>query len=532
MSTLAPDRNELDPEPQVAQEEPGWPGRVAGWLRGDSNSRVWVRRKMVAAWMNFLIAAVAAVTVVTAGRLAGQRWPPPQTWGTGALKLFTLWCLAFLPGWLYVRFLDLRAKALWSEYVLNLHRLGWDLPWNLPQPPLASAFHHDWALQPHGRAQDNIYRQKFEAYYGRQITKAAEGRRVGDPDQNYRVSSESLFPVFLATTVLAVGWAVVLWDTRFLTDPGGAGDALKYGFLGSYAFVTGMLIRRFFQSDLRPSAYASAVLRITLVLLIVAVLYQVMGGGTAVTNHAELAVAFVIGFFPLIGLQALQRVTSKVLGLFVPPVTSDYPLDQLDGFNLWYEARLTEEGVEDMQNLTTMNLVDVILHTRVPPGRLVDWTDQAFLLIHLERVDRKELTSLRQQQCTAGRNQAAERDAESGTQARLNLRRVGIRTATDLLKAFSTEHEPGQRAFVLPPGLKPPLPVDQLRLLVTVLAAEPGLAPVWNWQRNGVREHRSPNPAASVPLPRLPFPRPGPGRETADLSSVSVVPATKTDERS
>lgn len=28
-----------------------------------------------------------------------------------------------------------------------------------------------------------------------------------------------------------------------------------------------------------------------------------------------------------------------------------------------------------MQNLTTMNLVDVILPARVPPGRLVDWTD-------------------------------------------------------------------------------------------------------------------------------------------------------------
>src|SRR6266568_245818 len=436
MSTLAPDRIELDPEPAIAREEPDW--------------------------------------------------PPPQTWGTGALKLFALWCLAFLPGWLYVRFLDLRAKALWNEYVLNLHRLGWDLPWNLPQPPLASAFHHDWALRPHGRAQDNIYRQKFEAYYGRQITKAAEGRRAGDPDQNYRVSSESLFPVFLATTVLAVGWAAVLWDTRFLTDPAGAGDALKYGFLGSYAFVTGMLIRRFFQSDLRPSAYASAVLRITLVLLIVAVLHQVMGGTTAVTSHAELAVAFVVGFFPLIGLQALQRVTSKVLGLFVPPVTSDYPLDQLDGFNLWYEARLTEEGVEDMQNLTTMNLVDVILHTRVPPGRLVDWTDQAFLLIHLERVDRGELNRLRQ----ADQPAAAGRTAISGAQARLNLRRVGIRTATDLLKAFSTEQDqPPRRTFRLPDGLAPPLPADQLRLLVAVLAAEPGLAPVWNWQRNGVPTH-------------------------------------------
>jgi hypothetical protein len=38
--------------------------------------------------------------------------------------------------------------------------------------------------------------------------------------------------------------------------------------------------------------------------------------------------------------------------------------------------------------------------------------------------------------------------------------------------------------------LEPPLPADQLRLLVTVLAAEPGLAPVWNWQHNGVQACR------------------------------------------
>jgi hypothetical protein len=297
-----------------------------------------------------------------------------------------------------------------------------------------------------------------------------------------------LFPVFLATAVLAVGWAAVLWDTRFVTAPSGAWDVLKYGFLGSYAFVTSMLIRRFFQSDLRPSAYATAVFRITLVLLIVTVLHQVLGGTIAVAGRAELAVAFVVGFFPLVGLQALQRVTSRVLRRFVPPVTSEYPLDQLDGFNLWYEARLTEEGVEDMQNLTTMNLVDVILHTRVPPGRLVDWTDQAFLLIHLERVDRDELNRLRQ----TDQPTAAGRTAMSGAQARLNLRRVGIRTATDLLKAFSAEQDTQQeRAFFLPADLEAPLPVDQLRLLVAVLAAEPGLAPVWNWQRNGVCDSRS-----------------------------------------
>jgi hypothetical protein len=52
--------------------------------------------------------------------------------------------------------------------------------------------------------------------------------------------------------------------------------------------------------------------------------------------------------------------------------------------------------------------------------------------------------------------------------------------------AFSVEQEGGKRVFRVPDGLQPPLPADQLRLVVTVLAAEPGLAPVWNWQHNGV----------------------------------------------
>jgi hypothetical protein len=118
-----------------------------------------------------------------------------------------------------------------------------------------------------------------------------------------------------------------------------------------------------------------------------------------------------------------------------------------------------------------------MLHTRVPPGRLVDWVDQAFLLIHLER---------------------ANPEAESGPPARLKLRRVGIRTATDLLKAFSKPRpqpsgELPKRTFAVPQINELPLPECQLRLLVAVLGSEPGLVPVWNWQLNGppaCRGHR------------------------------------------
>ena len=101
-----------------------------------------------------------------------------------------------------------------------------------------------------------------------------------------------------------------------------------------------------------------------------------------------------------------------------------------------------------MQNLTTMNLVDVILHTRVPPDASSTGRDQAFLLIHLDKTDRTELNLPHELRQEPGKRQQGQQDgattrtepcAESGAAARLNLRRVGIRTATDLLKAFSKE---------------------------------------------------------------------------------------------
>ena len=115
----------------------------------------------------------------------------------------------------------------------------------------------------------------------------------------------------------------------------------------------------------------------------------------------------------------------------------------------------------------------------------------------MDKTDRKELNTLRDELIQQKGQQSAPADTEScpefGAAARLNLRRVGIRTATDLLKAYSTEEVEQspcslpKRTFAPRPEIKqPPLPESQLRLLISVLGAEPGLVPIWNWQRNGV----------------------------------------------
>ena len=118
--------------------------------------------------------------------------------------------------------------------------------------------------------------------------------------------------------------------------------------------------------------------------------------------------------------------------------------------NLWYEARLTEEGIESAEELLTANIVDVLLHTRVPVARLVDWLDQAHLLLCLLRQAEQHehaQTSLPTHHRTApnrrptGQGHSSNQHGQPLDQQRVEplrpvLRRAGIRTATDLLAAF------------------------------------------------------------------------------------------------
>ena len=511
---------------QASSSPPGGRGEPGGRRASGGGHRAFLPPKAVSglrrAWANICMNAIVALVLFLAWWLA---WPPlqvrPQA-GVLSLEVFAVWSLSFLPGWLYIRFLGQRAGALWDEYVLSLHRLRWDSPRHLPRPPVNSAFYAEW-LGDGGRLlehRSNIYRQKFDAYYGKSVSRS--GQRDNPP-----VKLDALFPVFLTTAALAVCWTAVLWSPRFTSDPASFWDVLKFGFLGAYSFILQMLVRRFFQSDLRPAAYANALLRLIVVLILVSALYQVLPPGN---DRAAAVVAFVIGFFPLAGMQAIQRFAATALRVAVPSLSPPYPLNQIDGLSVWYEARLLEEGIEDMQSLATANFVDVILHTRVPVGRLVDWVDQAHLYLHLDRLEgtwreRRHAKADKGSQKSpadpdrlpaeaigAGSNTQTDgtlpaiaagsvtESSRAGSKTRTALRQFGIRNATDLLKAFPPECvDPGR---LLAPGspwqkhladaATQGLDQAQLRTIVRVLDREPSLAPVWNWQMRGVRRYVQP----------------------------------------
>ena len=401
-------------------------------------------------------------------------------------KFFVVGYFSFLPAWIYLQFISIRGRTLWDEYVLNLYRLHVDHYAYLPEPPHYTFYYDLWrkireALSDTSDFKDNnIYTMKFESLYGAIST---------GTDKVFKFRGENLFPVAIATVIISVGWVLVvepqsIFGISLFPQAAQAGteinlaesgpqipfETFRFAILGAYFYVLQMLVRRYFQNDLKTSAYLNATMRFIVVLLLVWVMDILLE--TQVQASYRHAFAFIIGVFPSIGWEAIVALIKLPLKVVVPSLRQQYPLSELDGLNIWYESRLLEEGIEDMQNLATANLVDLMLNTRIPIERLIDWIDQSILYLHL----------------------GPTKDRISHNRDR--LRQIGVRTATDLDDLFDSDNDElvQQLEAILNnednipssannhnPALKP-TPI-MLRAIHTTLRNEPNIYQVREWKR-------------------------------------------------
>jgi hypothetical protein len=102
----------------------------------------------------------------------------------------------------------------------------------------------------------------------------------------------------------------------------------------------------------------------------------------------------------------------------VPSLRTESPLTDLDGLTVWHETRLEEEDIENVPNMATTDIVELLLNTRMPPNRLIDWVDQAILYTHL----------------TPSGAGKAKGSGQADADRRRGLRRLGIRTATSFVE--------------------------------------------------------------------------------------------------
>ena len=352
----------------------------------------------------------------------------PTRWQLVTLRSVVLVVLIVFPTLMWWLFLASKRASLLNEFLSDLRRLG------LLEPADINGRETTEMQQTRVRS----YLQKFEASYGALRTDVHDDVLSGHPRpyaSDDKASSQqplvtAAVPIYFNIVVLAVGWLVTLpplenyplspTQPRWLLALAPNVTPVTAAFMGAYFFSIQMLFKRYVRTDLRGTAYIAVSLRVILAMLGVWTIQAV--ATTMGMNPDQLVVlGFAVGVFPFVAWQIIRAWASRVFKGSLPTLDTRLPLDNLDGVTVWHQARLEEEDVENVPNMATVDVVDLLVNTRFPASRIVDWVDQALLLTAL------------------GPNDAKFVEQKAGAPAEQNLRqelaRYGIRTGSSLVQA-------------------------------------------------------------------------------------------------
>lgn len=188
---------------------------------------------------------------------------------------------------------------------------------------------------------------------------------------------------------------------------------LSYAFFGSFIWSAQNIIRRLIASDLSPSVYYSAGIRIILASVVALVVSFVIGKEGSINlfdfKASLTTVAFLTGMFPE---RLLQYLINMYQYLVNPDklISNSLSLYRIEGISLSHKERLAEIGIDNAQNLSSSSLTQLCIETPFEARTLLDWIGQAKLLLYVKE----------------------NMDA---------LRSVGIRSAFDFMKVKRTSEE-------------------------------------------------------------------------------------------
>ena len=316
------------------------------------------------------------------------------------IRIIFYFTVCVFPASLYYLFIASRRASLKSEYHTRIGRLGLLNRRNGESEDLF-------------RIRKRSYWERFNSVYGFGLTfNDQQNSEYQTPETLF--SAETAIPIVIATMLVAVGWFITLPPLQAaISTPGVTGNPwydvllpniapVQFAFLGAYFFSIQMLFRRYIREDLGASAYVSVSLRIILAVVSVWIAQIIAPtiGIDFVDSNGEYAdkyliLAFAIGVFPKILMQLLKGALKKLPGVkaALPSAGTDkaMQLSLLDGLTIWHESRLEEEDIENIPNMATADIVELMLSTRFPPYRIVDWVDQAILYRHVDNEVAREI---------------------------------------------------------------------------------------------------------------------------------------------
>ena len=206
--------------------------------------------------------------------------------------------------------------------------------------------------------------------------------RVNDLiDDHYRWRT-LLVPAIICSALYLVGFVLCLNRIQVGDPTAGSrlfpgrvlgASLLLYTFLGTYLFNAGALVRRVYLMDLNENVFCAAIYRLLLSLGLAIALLPFK-----FTEHTEL-VFFAIGFLANAFLEWVLVLAMKAADLRTEQ-REDFSLRMVRGINIWKDFRLEEEGIENVQNLATADVIELAVKTHYSLRTLIDWVDQAMVV--------------------------------------------------------------------------------------------------------------------------------------------------------